>query len=244
MALIRQADARNQARDAIVLDLGDLMHQGDQIKAAAKARAAQIITEAEAERKRILAGAAQEARSQGLLQGHQEGLAKGTAAGHEAALVEFRQRFETLEKSWGAALGEFVSHRTRMLREAQSDIITLAALMAEKVTRRAVNLDKPVAVEQLAAILSMLARPTRLRVSVCPDDEPILKAALPSLVERFGAVEHIELIAVPGLARGSCIARTDAGGRFDASVDTQIERLVAAILPDRPGPTPEPGDRS
>lgn len=233
MALIRQSDARTQARDAIVLDLGDLMHQGDQIKSAAKARGAQIVAEATAERQRIVAGAAEEGRDLGLRQGHQEGLAQGQAEGRESALLELRQRLDAVEKAWVSALSEFESRRTQMLREARADVLGLAAMVAKKVTKRAVLIQEEAVVDQLAAVLSLLARPTRLRVAVNPDDEPLLRSALPAMMSRFAGAEHVELTADPAVSRGSCIARTGAGGRIDASIETQLDRIIGAMMPDR-----------
>lgn len=232
MALIRQSDARTKARDAIVLDLGDLMHQGDQIKSAAKARAAQILAEAKAERERIVAGAAEEGRALGLARGHQEGVAKGQAEGRESALAELRARLNEVEKAWIAALDEFESRRVQMLREARGDVLSLAALVAERVTKRAVVLQEEAVKDQLAAVLALLARPTRLRVAVNPEDEPLLRSALPALIARFAGAEHVELAADPEVSRGSCIARAGSGGRIDASIEAQLDRIVGAMMPD------------
>lgn len=229
MALIRQADF--SGRDAIVLDLGDVSRQAERIKAAARAEADRIAAAARDEREQILAGAAEEGRKQGFEQGMAAGKADGEKQAREQGLAEARPRLERLEQAWAEALGAFESRREEMLREARHDVLRLSVLMAEKVTKRAVSLSETVAADQLAAVLTMIVRPTRLVVAVHPDDEAGVRTAAPALVERFVAGSHVEFATDAAVAPGSCVVRTPGGGEIDASVQTQLDRIVEALLP-------------
>lgn len=231
MALIRQANAREIARDAVVLDLGDLARQGEHLRLVARREAERILSEARAERDRLIATAAAEGREQGLKEGREQGIREGTTAGREAALTEARARLAQLEKSFGDLLGAFEGVRQGLLLEARKDVLAFAVLAAEKITKRQVLLDRAIATEQVGAILALLAKPTKLRIGVSAEDEAMVKAALPELTRRFGASEDIELIVDASLSRGSVVARTPGGGRLDATIETQLARMVEAAMP-------------
>jgi len=220
------------ARDAIVLDLGDLARQGNNVRAAAASEANSILAAARAERARLIDGAYEEGFAKGREAGHREGLASGSREGAAAALAERKAGLLGVEQAWGAALDSFATQRDQMLLEARHDVLRLAVMLGERVTKRQVSIDPgSTAVAQLEAMLALLTRPTRLVVSVCPEDEDLVRAALPAVVSRFPA-QHLELRADPSLGRGSCVARMAGGASIDASIETQLDRIVAALLPE------------
>lgn len=244
MALIRQADAGTIARDAIVLDLGDVQRQAQLIMDQARRRAEEIVAEAKAERARLVAGGAEEGRAAGMAKGLEEGRRSGAEQGRGAALQERKAGLETLEKRWTEALAGLEAERDRMLTEARADVLRLALQLASKVVKRRIEIDPGVVVDQIDAVLQLVARPTELLVSVHPEDRLVAEAALPGLMARFQSVRHIELRPDATLARGSCVATTRAraeggaaggsagGGEIEASVDAQLERMTRLLLPD------------
>lgn len=231
MALIRQAAANTAAREAVVLDLGDLAAQGELLKARARAEADRILAAARDQREKLVRDGAADGRREGLARGVEEGRKQGAEAGRKEALAAHGERLKTLEASWGAALAAFEADRDRMLVEARQDVVRLAAAIGELVTKRALALEPGRVTDQLAAVLALLARPTRLVVAVHPDDEPIVRESLPGLAARIGAAAHVELVADTTLERGSCVARSGAGGEIDASIRTQLERISEVLLP-------------
>src|SRR5690242_59863 len=100
MALIRQANAKTMARDAIVLDLGDLAARGKLLKARARAEADQILAGATAERDRLIKGAAEEGRREGLAKGLEEGRKQGVESGRKEALASHDGALKKLEAAW------------------------------------------------------------------------------------------------------------------------------------------------
>lgn len=249
MALIKQANARDLARDAIVLDLGDLQRQGDMLVSQARARADAIIAEARAERQRILAGASEQGHAEGLAVGRAAGYEAGLEAGRAAALTEFKDKLAGLDAAWSAAAESFNNSRELLLRSAQRDVLRVAVRIAERVTKRVIRIDPAVAAAQLEAVLAVVVRPTRLTVRIHPDDRPTVEAALPQLAAIFTAARHVDLVDDPSLTRGSCVAVTrppgasDAdgglGGEIDASISTQLERIAEALLPADITPPPD-----
>lgn len=239
MALIKHANLRDLARDAVVLDLGDLHRQGEAILAQARERAAQIVANAQAERQRLLSGAVAIGRAEGVAQGLEEGRAAGRIEGRDAALAENKDLLAKLAEAWTDSLGLFIDHRQSLLADARRDVIRLAGVIAEKVVKRRVALEPSIVESQMAGVLAMVLKPSRLSVSINPADRPLLQAALPEMLKKFEAVAHVELVDDPALARGSCAARVsdpaDAasapGGQIDASIRTQLDRIVEVLLP-------------
>jgi flagellar biosynthesis/type III secretory pathway protein FliH len=231
MAVIRQSQADRIVRDAIVLDLGDLTRQADQVRTRAKADAEAILTQAAAERQRLIAGAREEGRAQGLEEGRKQGREEGKKEGAAAALVERRDALSKLEAAWGAALEGFSRERDEMYLEARQDVLALAVTMGERITRRKVEVDPTVVAGQMEAVLELLAAPTKLTLAVGPQDEPLAREALPQLLAKFSAAKHVDIVTDASLTPGSCVARSGAGGQVDASIPTQLDRMVAALMP-------------
>jgi flagellar assembly protein FliH len=231
VAMIRRADQSTVAREAVALNLGDLFRQGEAIKQAARDQAEAMLAAARAERDRISASASAEAGAQGLARGLEEGRAKGLEEGLARATAEHRAALESLEKAWSQCLESFESHRDRLLIEARQDVLRLALLIAGRVTHRVVRAEEGVVADQMAAVLAQVLRPTRLVVSVHPDDLPSAETALPLLLKRFRNASSAELTTDPVLAPGSCVARAEGGASIDASIETQLERIAEALIP-------------
>lgn len=251
MPLIRNSNAAFIARDAIVLDLGDLQEQGEEMLRSAKAEAAAIIAHARAERQRILAGAETEGFNQGLLRGHEQGQTKGREEALAAALIDHSAQLKQVEDSWLQALGEFSAVREDLVQGALRDVLRLAVTMAERITKRAIEVDPAIVNDQLAAVLAVVVRPTELVIRINPADRPLVEAALPRLLAAMPAIKHAQLTDDPLIDRGGCIARTRAGaqshdaggGEIDARIEVQLDRIIQTLLPNDPAARPS-GDKS
>ncbi|MEO1007050.1 MAG: FliH/SctL family protein [Planctomycetota bacterium] len=232
MAVIPRADAEALARDAIVLDLGDLSRQGEALLARAQAAATQIITDARAERDRLIEGAAERGHREGDARGYAEGLARGREEGSAAAVAEMREQVDAFTEAWTRALEGFESLRRAILGEARRDVLRFAALMGERVAKRQVELDPDLAAAQLDAALELVMRPSRVRVRVSPDGSAALQRALPALAARLDASTDVDVVVDEALSPGSVLVEADAT-RIDATIETQVQRIVDALLPAR-----------
>jgi flagellar assembly protein FliH len=232
MALVRNIDAAVMTRDAIVLDLGDLRRQGQRLLDAARAEAVRIEQEAQADRATIINGADKVGFEQGFARGLAEGQKAGAEEGLNKALAAVAPEIQRLNAGWTAALDAFIETRERFLAEGQQDVVRLAAMIAGKVCKRQIELDPAIVAVQMAEVLSLVLRPTRLQITCHPEDRDLLTHAMPLLVKRTQHNVDVELVDDPSLARGSCVARlASGGGQIDASIDTQLQRIVDALLP-------------
>lgn len=230
MAMIRRADVGQNARDAIVLNLGDVVREGQGVLTAAREQANKLLADAKIERERLVAGAREEGYAAGQAQGLEKGLRDGLALGQQKAMAEWNERLASVQTSWATALDGFVREREQLLAAARVDVLRLALSIAERVTRRTIETDVTVVQEQVARVLGMLSRPTRIKLRIHPEDESSCRTALPGLMQRYAAAEHVEVVVDPALQRGSCVA-SGAGGELDASISTMLDRIARSVLP-------------
>lgn len=238
MALIRHAEAQKIARDALVLDLGDVRAQAELIIAQAKAQASRTILEARAERERIIAGAFEEGTREGFEKGFAEGVARGTERGQADAMAARTNEIEHIEKSWSAALTDFHAERDALLDDARDAVVTLACRIASRVTQRVVEGDPAVVVDQVREAVSMVMGASRVVIEVSPSCQELVRTALPGVMASLGSTAHTEVRTDESLSQGSCIVRT-AGGAVDASIETQLQRISEALVPARAPSQPE-----
>lgn len=238
MALIRNSNAALIARDAVVLDLGDLQRQGAAIMERARAESARIVTDAKGERERILAGAHEEGRAAGYAAGLAEGRTTGAEQARSESLAARQQDLEKLIGAWTQALSEFSAARDSFVQAAERDVIRLALSIAEKLVKRRIELEPDIVLDQVRSALSTVIRPTEAVLAVHPGDRQLVEQAMGGLLAQFPAIRNITLIDDAALHAGSCVARMRdpetaglGGGEVDASIATQLDRIVAVLLP-------------
>lgn len=236
MAVLRQAEAARVVSQAIVLDLGDLRRQADEMRARALAEAARIVQDAQQERARLIAEAREAGKAEGFELGRREGQAKGAEEGRRVGLAERKEALAQLESAWVSGLETFLSRREEMLHAAKTDVVRLAAEIARRVVKRVVELDPRVVEGQIEAAIRETSRATKLLVAVSAADEALAREALASAIARLGGSASAELVIDAALSRGSCVVRTGAGGVVSAEILTQLDRVIDTLLPGEAGP--------
>ncbi|MEX2213099.1 MAG: FliH/SctL family protein [Phycisphaeraceae bacterium] len=236
MAVIKNQLAPNYLRDAIVLDMGDLRRQADRLREAAQQQADQIIADAQAKAalvaKQSRADAEKAGHDQGLLKGTEEGLKKG----HAEALARSDAQLKQIQNAWLEAAAGWSAQREQAERDARQTILRLGLIFAEKVVQRVVQVDSEVIVDQLAEAICYVLRPTDVTVRINPADRAAVDEAMPQLLKGLAHLEHVEVAEDDTITRGGCMVAYGQG-RIDATVDTQMRRLVELIIPDGNAPT-------
>jgi len=236
MGIIKRADLESYTRDAVPMDLGDLHRQGRAVVAAAQEEAANILRKGHEDRDRLFNDAADMGKAKGYTDGRTNGLVDGMAEGMEQAHAEHSAEIKTLIEQWTKALQEWDRDRSELLIDARTEVISLAAQIAERVIKRVIDLDPEVVVDQLETVLDTLVTPTDIRIRVHPGDIELIKRVMPTMIEECAACNHADLIEDPKLSPGSCVVSTKGGGEIDASISTQLGRIVATLLPAHRGP--------
>jgi len=230
MALIKGRQTAETAQEAIVLDLGDLSLQAKRLRERAQAEADQILAAARDEAARLKAEAHEIGRAEGLERGLTEGRETGHAEGLERGLAERGEALQTLQARWTETIEYWESERRAMVLEARRDLLSLAVRMAEKIVHRLPEVDPTVVHEQVAAAIDHVSEPCHVTIRIHPEDRSLVERALPALVERLGGTERVTLREDADVERGGCDLR-HRSGRVDATLETQLRRLVEALLP-------------
>lgn len=234
MPLIKGASADRVTRQAAVIDLSDLHEQAESILVEAREEAERILQTARAQARALN----EQGEQRGFEQGRREGLEVGRGEGAEQArqtlLAELRPRIELVLMGWTEALEAWAGQREQFLNQTREDALALALRLGEKITLRAIETDPSVVREQMTEALEVAGRPSQAVVLIHPDDRPLIEAWLPDLAVHFDGAPEIELREDAAIRRGGCVLRM-AGGEVDASIDRQLARIAAALLPDHGG---------
>ena len=237
MPVLKQQRSTPLIRDAVVLDLGDLGRQAEVLKAAAQQRAQRILQEAREEAKRITEGAAETGRAEGHAQGLEQGLAEGREQGRAQALAEGQSQVEQVTQTMAAVASDWQQHRAAIEAEARAGVLRFALKFAEKLTHRVIEVHPEVVVDQVAAALRQVLEPTDVVIHTHPEDRPILEEVLPGMLQNLSQIHHVSCYEDEAVGRGGCVLGLQ-GGEIDATLDTQIRRIVELVAPE----TLEPAD--
>ena len=234
MPVIRNQQARHITPRAIALEMSDVHGEAAQLLASARTEANELLARARAEAEDLRAGILEEARQQGERAGHEAGLQRGRTEAMERVLAEalepHRQLFETLGPSWTEQVVRFGEERERLLDDARRELLSFALEIARRVTRRTIELDETVCVDQVAEALELLGRPASIHLSISPEDREVIEHALPGLLEKARITEGVELIESEEVPRGGCILST-TDGAVDGRIETQLDRITESLLP-------------
>lgn len=157
------------------------------------------------------------ARQAGYHDGYRDGL---------VALDSFKRSFAAQTTAQlGALLERFDAALLGLEREMAATLAHTAVELARQVVRSELatrpELVTRVAEDALAAVL-MSAR--HIRISVHPDDQPLVAEGAAETLAARGA----RLVASPDVARGGCIVESDLG-RVDAGIATRWAQAAASL---------------
>lgn len=229
MPLVKPNLDQPSIKDAVVLDLGDLGRQADQLKQKAKDHAVAITQQAQEDAQKLVAEGEAKGFEKGHAEGVEQGLIEGRKQGARQALEEAAVAYDLLATQWGQKLDE-LDQAVRGVQEQSADaVLSFAMAFAEKVTKRQIEVDEDAVLPQLEQALATVLRPVSVTVRANPQDRPLLDDAAPKLVQRFEQVEHLQLVDDDTIERGGCIV-TYGRGQIDATIKTQMDRITGLVV--------------
>ena len=234
MSVIKADKTVGFTKDAVVLDLGDLGRQAARLRMAAEDKAAAIVTQAERKAKELAAGAEAIGFEKGEAAGFEQGLAEGREQGRQEAFEESREQLAQIQAAWSDVAGQWDGQTKQMAIEARQVVAEFALKMAERLVHRVIEVDPTVIVDQVAGALTLVLKPMDVSVSIHPSERATLEQAMPQLMAEFEHLEHIHLVEDDRVSPGGCIV-SYGHGQIDATIETQIRRVVDLILPAETG---------
>jgi flagellar biosynthesis/type III secretory pathway protein FliH len=234
MAVLKAEHGRVDAHALQNWDVPDLQREAEAIVESARVAAESILRKAEEEASVLRENALREGHAKGLEQGHGEGLARGVEEGRSAAVQETRSEISSMMESYAASLEAYEAKRDEAIADAQAACLDLSIEIARRVVHRICVTDYTVVKEQIAQAVSMVTRPSEIEIAVNDADHQTATTLAKQLVDKFSKCRHIGVVSDPTVDRGGCLIRT-AGGEIDARIETQLARIVEALVPGEGG---------
>lgn len=232
MPVLKHQQAAQVLKSAIVMNLADVRKEAAFIKADARQKAQAMINQALEKQQRIRDQAHQEAYEIGQKEGYDAGLQEGKDQGAKQALEQTTDELNKLQQAWLDAASSWESQRQTIGQQAHEDVLAFAIMFAKKLVFRVVQVDDQVIVHQLSQALEHVLKPMDVLVKINSEDRPVLQEALPKLMADMPHLKHVRLIDDHQISRGGCTIAYGQGS-IDATLDTQIDRLVQVIAPDQ-----------
>jgi len=147
---------------------------------------------------------------------YQQGFQEGQAAARREAAAQT----EAMNLQLARAVEELAGLRPRFRHEAEEDVVALAIAIARRILHRELTVAPEALLGLVKAALEKIDLREVHRVRVARADAPMVAQYL----EKMGLPRPIEVIAEPGLQRGSAILDSSRGA-LDASVETQLAEI-------------------
>lgn len=210
----------------------DVEQQANALLVRARQAAEQLIAEAQRE----AAGLKKAAHEQGLAEGRREGLARGAdegcAAGRKQALEEHKAQLTLAVDALASSAADMDASRGDLESAALEEVVALAVAVARRVTKRQGLIDPAVLCENLREAMRLVVHAADVKVAINPAQRATLDAALPVLRLDLPRLGHVELVDDASVEPGGCRVYA-GGGQVDATLDEQLDRVVADLLPRR-----------
>ena len=212
----------------------DVEEQARALLVRARQAAERLIAEAQREAAELKKAAHQ----QGLAEGRREGVARGTeegrAAGQKQALEEHRAQLTQAVAALTEAANDLEASRGELEAAALEEVVALSIAVARRVTKRQCLIEPEALTENLREAMKLVVHAGDVKVVIHPAQRQALEVALPALRLEIPRLGHVELTDDPSVDPGGCRVYA-GGGQVDATLDEQLDRVVADLLPDPEG---------
>ena len=208
----------------------DVEAEAQRILREANEKARKILADTKAQAQRNAKRIEQKAHTAGLEEGRQQGRAEAIEQGREAAANEARQSLNQLGQSIGTAIAGFDEAKRRLLAQAETGIIKLALEIARRVCKHDVSTSPQVAIDNARQLLEMVKHESDIQLRLNPAEAGALRDVLPQVLASVGHCSHAEVIEDEDVLPGGVELRS-RGGTIDATLEMQLERVAAALLP-------------
>lgn len=233
MAVIKSTAQRPTFAGTSLHDLGDLRKGAEDALERARAEAARLVADARRQVEQVFNESRESGFEQGKEEGFAQGLVEGRAAGEVAGREDARAAHEVmikaLEESFSTEFIRWVQIREEVMRSAERELASIAIAIAESIVREHVRADTAAVVRQVEQAVALFARATRVSIEIAPEDEPVVREALPNLCAALPPDAEVALRPRAGIARGGCFIRSSEG-TVDARMETLFRRMREGVV--------------
>ena len=220
----------NAPLNASPFSMRDIETQAKDLLLRARKQADALLQAAQQEAEVLKAAARTAGAAEGRSQGFAKGREEGFAAGRDAALAGHKAELLALIGALSGAATELDLARNHLQASALKDVLDLAIAIGERATKRMGRMDSSVAVNNTIEALKLVSHKSDLRIALHPTQKAIIAEILPRLQLQWPTLKHVELIEDDSILPGGCRVFTTQGS-IDGDLNTQIDKIVADLLP-------------
>lgn len=237
--VIKAQEAEHQLKRLSTWHLADHLAEARGVVEAAKLSASRILAQARAERDQFVAKARQSAYEAAYAQGEQEGRRDGREAAYQDASAQFRQEQSQLISAMQQGVAQINAMKEDLFIAAERDLLDFAVRLATKLTFAIGSVHRQAAIENVQRALRLVGRPSELLIRVHSADLHAMEAFAADLSSDFRRGEERAVHVQPddSIAPGGCRVET-ASAQVDATLEAQVEEIVAVLLGDPQSVTP------
>jgi flagellar assembly protein FliH len=227
MGLIKSA---NTPARLMPFSMRDVENHAKGILLRAQEQAEELLAAAQVEGEAMRQQARAEGYAEGRTEGLEQGLKQGRESGHTAAIEEHRTALTEAVNALNIAMATINAAKLAIETEALTDVVTLAAAIAARVTKRQAAVDPQVLISNLDEVMKLVGHASDLRVAIHPAQRATLDDAMPRLKLDWPALAHAAIVDDDTLDPGGCRVFT-RNGRIDADIAGQLDRVINEVLP-------------
>lgn len=154
----------------------------------------------------------------------QQAYEEGARNGEAKAASEAGARLDAISARLARTIDDLAATRSRILTEADGDIVQLSIAVARRILRRELTVDPDSLAGIVRAALERIPARETSRVRVHPEDAGCLEKHL----HAPGMASSVEVCRDASLERGSLVFET-VRGNLDASVSTQLAEIERGL---------------
>jgi flagellar biosynthesis/type III secretory pathway protein FliH len=159
---------------------------------------------------------------------------EGRTAGRAAGIAEIGPQLTAVHAAMSSALAQIDASRHDLEQAATAEVVQLAFAIARRITKRQAAVDPGILAANLSDALSLAVRAADIRLVIHPDQRKTIEEELPRLKLEWTSLSHVEFVEDASITPGGCRVLTRGGGEIDARIETQLDRIIAEMMPERP----------
>ncbi|MEZ6046925.1 MAG: FliH/SctL family protein [Planctomycetaceae bacterium] len=229
--VLKAGSLRNMG-SKVAFNYQDLEKQGEEYLARIKEQAAQILAEAKQQADAITSNSHEKGLKQGLAEGRQHAQQEIDQKATKLSEIGVQNSVSTVLPALDKVAQTLLQEKDNWLHSWEQIAIQLAAQIASKVAHRTIELNPELGTEILRSTLELVAGAPEVTVYLNPEDYETLGTERDAVVKSLSSCGKVHVEADPKLARGDSWIETQHG-TVDASLETQIDRIVAELISDQ-----------
>ncbi|MBC8354137.1 MAG: hypothetical protein H8E66_19265 [Planctomycetes bacterium] len=219
MAGIIKADGLDRSANTLrsaAFNFEDMSNRANDYLTVVRRQAEQILQNAKAEATQIA--------DQAKVEGQQAALQE---AQHSAGTT-LDQQLATLLPALQQAVQDIRHSKATWLTHWESQTITLATAIAERIIRREVATTPAITIDLIRDALELAMGAGRITIQLNPHDYSALRDRTEGLAKQLGRIGTTDIVSDPAVSAGGCRVVTEFGV-IDQTFEAQIDRITEEL---------------